>query len=112
MTWVCQEGDLEITIKNADRARKFDKQSVPKPGQMKAVDFVVEYPDRYLFIEFKDPQDPNSRRESLQTYIGDYLKEKLDADLIYKYRDSFLYEWAVGRADRDIYYFVLIAIDR
>ena len=31
MTWVFQEGDLEITINNAEEARKFDEQSAPKP---------------------------------------------------------------------------------
>ena len=42
MTWVFQEEDLEITINKAEEARKFDEQSAPKPGQMKAVDFVVK----------------------------------------------------------------------
>ena len=31
--------------------------------------------------------------------------------LKYKYRDSFLYELASGRADKPIHYFVLIALD-
>ena len=78
---------------------------------MKAVDFVVEYPDRYLFIEFKDPQDPKSKSSNSQEFIEKFQKGQLDSELIYKYRDSLLYEWAAGRADRDIFYFVLVAID-
>ena len=111
MTWVFQEGDLEITINNAEEARKFDEQSAPKPGQMKAVDFVVKLPDRYLFIEFKDPQDPKSRPANSQDFLDDFRKARIDTDLIYKYRDSFLHEWASGRAERDITYLVLIAVD-
>ena len=60
MTWVGRERDLEITINAATNVRKFDDPSSPRPGQMKAVDFIVEYPGRYIYIEFKDPQHPDS----------------------------------------------------
>ena len=35
----------------------------------------------------------------------------MDDDFKYKYGDSFLYEWAYGRADKPIHYLVLIASD-
>ena len=111
MTWVFQEGDLEISISNAENARKFDAPSDPKPGQMKAVDFIVEYPDSYLFVEFKDPQDPNVPVGQFVSIVQNIQSEGIDTDLIYKYRDSFLNEWAAGRADRISYYVVLIAVD-
>ena len=112
MTWVLPERDLEISISGASNARKFDEQATHRVGFMKAVDFVVEYPDRYLFIEFKDPQQPGSDLTEDQALTEYYQSEKIDDELIYKYRDSFLYEWAAGRADRDVYYLVLIAIER
>ena len=31
---------------------------------MKAVDFIVERTDSYLFIEFKDPQDPRAKAQA------------------------------------------------
>ena len=111
MTVVLEERDLEISISGASNARKFDEQSTHRVGFMKAVDFVVEYPDRYLFIEFKDPQQPGSDLTEDQALLDYYQSEKIDDELIYKYRDSFLYEWAAGRADRDVYYLVLIAIE-
>ena len=111
MTWVYQERDLEITINNANDVRKFDEPSSPKPGQMKAVDFILEYLDRYLFIEFKDPQHPDSNLTSYEALSAYYQSENIDQELVYKYRDSFLYEWAAGRAERDVYYLVLIAIE-
>lgn len=76
---------------------------------MKAVDFIVELPNRYLFIEFKDPENaPSERRER---FVERLTSDRLDKDLVYKYRDSFLYEWAAGRADKPVDYLVLIALD-
>lgn len=112
MTWVLPERDLEISISGASNARKFDEQTTHRVGFMKAVDFVVEYPDRYLFIEFKDPQHPGSDLTGDQALIEYYQSERIDDELIYKCRDSFLYEWAAGRADKDVYFLVLIAIER
>ena len=112
MTWVFPERDLEITVNNAKDARKFDDPSFPKPGQMKAVDFIVEYQDRFVFIEFKDPQHPDSNLTGYEELSAYYQSEKIDQELVYKFRDSFLCEWAAGRADRDVYYLVLIAIER
>ena len=111
MTWVGRERDLEITINNANDACKFDDPSSPKPGQMKAVDFIVEYPDRYIYIEFKDPQHPDSDLTSYEELSAYYQSENIDRELVYKFRDSLLYEWASGRAERDVHYLVLIAIE-
>ena len=111
MTWVFQEGDLQFTVSNAEEARRFDDPITHGVSFMKAVDFVVELPDRYLFVEFKDPQDPNTPQAGLETFIENFQNERLDSDLVYKYRDSFLYEWAAGKDGRDSYYVVLIAVD-
>ena len=111
MTWVFEERDLRLTIDGAVDARKFDEQQTHGVGFMKAVDFVVEFADRYVFIEFKDPQQPGSELASEESLTEYYQSERIDDELIYKYRDSFLYEWAAGRAERDVYYLVLIAIE-
>ena len=105
------EGDLSITISDELRAWKFDDDSHGLSHCMKAVDFIVEFPDRYLFLEFKDPQHPDAPRENRERFIDEFLAGILDEDLKYKYRDSFLYEWASGRADKPVYYYVLIADD-
>ena len=51
------ERGLEITFNNVVNVRKFDDHGLTC---MKAVDFLVELPDRYLFIEFKDPEDADT----------------------------------------------------
>ena len=111
MTWVFPERDLQISITGAMDARKFDDQPTHRVGYMKAVDFVIEYPDRYIFIEFKDPQHPDSDQTGHEDLVTYFQSERVDDDLVYKFRDSFLYEWAAGRADRDVYYLVLLAIE-
>ena len=78
---------------------------------MKAVDFVVELADRYLYIEMKDPQHPRAADQARDEFIEELRSGRLDQDLKYKYRDSFLYEWAAGRADKPVHYVVLIALD-
>lgn len=108
---ILTEGNLQITVTDAVCARKFDDASHRLSHCMKAVDFIVELPDRYLFIEFKDPQDPTSPIEATDAYLKRFSDGQLDEDLIYKFRDSFLYEWASGRADKPVDYLVLVALD-
>lgn len=102
------EGDLQIQFQNVEDARKFDGSDHGLSHCMKAVDFVVELPDRYFLIEFKDPQNPGSSVQDPEEFM---TRGTLDEDLKYKYRDSFLYEWAAGRADKPVYFLVLIAHD-
>ena len=77
---------------------------------MKAVDFVVELSDRVLFIEIKDPQNPHAKPADTTSFINRFQSGQLDEDLKYKYRDSFLYEWASGRTNKPIHYYVIVAI--
>ena len=106
-----KEGDIEITVPPGVIARKFDDP--PSHGLtncMKAVDFVVDLPERRLFIEIKDPQDPRATENKATSFVAKFLKGGLDYDLRYKYRDSFLYELASGNDDRPIHYYVIVAI--
>lgn len=107
------ERNLQITIHNAVSARKFDDdQSHGLSHCMKAVDFVVELDDCYLFIEIKDPQHPAAPARETNRFARSFLSGDLDDELRFKYRDSFLYEWADERADKPVDYLVLIALDQ
>ncbi len=108
---VFTEGDLQISIDASLKPRKFDDNSHGLSHCMKAVDFIVELSEMYLFIEFKDPEHPLSSHQDRQEFVQDFSSGRVDEDLKYKYRDSLLYEWASGRADKPIRYYVLVAID-
>ncbi len=106
------EEDLELEVRRVVDARKFDNS--PSHGLshcMKAVDFIVERPDSYLFIEFKDPQDPKAKAQARKEFSRNFKRGKLDEDFKYKFRDTFLYEWAAGRVDKPVDYLMLIALD-
>ena len=105
------EGDLRLSFRDADSGRKFDGGEHGLSHCMKAVDFIVEFDDRYLFIEVKDPDDPEATQERKENFRLRLLGGELDDDLKIKFRDSFLYEWACGRADKPVHYYVLIALD-
>ena len=67
---------------------------------MKAVDFIVEEENRVLFVEFKDPEHPNAMERDRAKFIQEFSSGELDNDLKYKYRDSFLYEWASDNTNK------------
>ena len=73
---------------------------------MKAVDWIVELPDHIRYIELKDP---DARPAKSHTDREAFLSKNLAPDLVTKFRDSFLYEWACQRAAKPILYFVVIA---
>ena len=105
------EGNLQIVFPTGVNVRKFDSDQHGLAHCMKAVDFIVELDDRFLFIEFKDPQHPQGKDKNRNKFMQEFFAGKTDNDLKYKYRDSFLYEWASNRANKPIYYYVLIAMD-
>ncbi|GAB4294749.1 MAG: hypothetical protein Kow0090_09560 [Myxococcota bacterium] len=87
------EENVEFSFPSGMKVRKFDDSSHGLSYCMQAVDFIVEFDNGFFFIEVKEPRD---------------LKmDNLVNSLKYKYRDSFLYEWASYRAN-NIYYLVLI----
>jgi hypothetical protein len=103
------EGDLQITLPAGAKARKFDEKTTHGLSHcMKAVDFIVELEDKALFIELKDPEHPNAPAQNRAAFLENFLSGGLDNDLKLKYRDSWLYEYAEGRAKKPIYYLVLI----
>ena len=112
MTDILREKDLEIRVENALNARMVDDPDRELQHCMRTVDFIIERQDSYYFIEFKDPEHPQSTAQARREFIDGMESGGLDEDLKYKYRDSFLYEWAAGRADKPIYYWVLIGLAR
>ena len=43
---------------------------------MKAVDFIAERADSTLFIELKDPDHPQAKKENKNIFIKDFCRER------------------------------------
>ena len=105
-----REGDLEFDFNGALDAFKFDEQNRSMPRFhglshcMKAVDFIVEYKDYYLFVEIKNPTDTQRYRSSKD-------KSELVKALTVKFRDTFIYRWAENKLDKPVRYQCLVELD-
>ncbi|MAF10713.1 hypothetical protein CMK11_09695 [Candidatus Poribacteria bacterium] len=106
-----RERDIEICLPSGARGRKFDVRSTHPLLERgwSGVDFIIEDDDRILFIEVKDPDDPDATEERRATFVEGLRSGALIVSLARKYRDSFLYEWASERVEKRVYYYVLIA---
>lgn len=105
------EADLEITLPAGTHGRKLDDPATHGLSHcMKAVDFIVELADKIYFVELKDPDNPGARPEARAEFAQKLKSGTLDSELQRKYRDTFLYEWASNRADKPVYYVVLLAM--
>ena len=85
--------DLQMTVFVGGRPsdihrRRTGRPRFDGPGHglshcMKAVDFVVEFPERFMYIEFTDPDHPRTQYDNRQKFIQDLtgrvLIEELEA---------------------------------
>ena len=111
MTVVHEEGDLRITASDSASLRKFDDPTTHQAlGPMKAVDFIIDRPKDLIFLEMKDPDNPSASSANRRKFRTEMLSEKHDQELKYKFRDSFLYEWASERATKQITFVVLVEL--
>lgn len=99
------EGNLRLSYASDVQIRKFDTHGL---STMKAVDFIAECEGETFFIELKDPHHPDATQEQRDSFDKRLSNESLHEDLKYKYRDTFLYEWACGNINKPIHYCVII----
>lgn len=102
------EGDLEFDFTGALSAIKFDDGITHASTSIQPVDFVVEYADRYLFIEIKDPDTP--RAINVDAFREKLRSGKLIRSLAGKYRDSLFFRGFEGKENKKIEYIVLLSM--
>ncbi len=109
---ILDEGDLRFDFGSALSARKFDGEDHGLTHCMSAVDFIVEMPDRALFIEIKDPQHPSAQQRNIDEFVRSLQSDSLiKRKLVPKCRDSYLYELSMGRVKKPVHYVVLVALN-
>ena len=103
-----QEKNIIIDFHDHLNVKKFDEK-MPLSYCMKAVDFIVEDEKVVYFIELKDPDHPDAKKKDREKFIEKFQSPQFEEELKYKYRDSFLYEYAAGNLpDKPIIYLIMI----
>ena len=108
---ILTEGNLRFDFSAALNVRRFDDQATHGLSHcMKAVDFIVELQRRTIFVEVKDPDNPNAKPANRSTFIQELQSGVLENQFTHKFRDSFLYEWASDSLRKPVHYVVLVAL--
>jgi hypothetical protein len=104
-----REAELVFEFTGALQATVFDdKEKHGLSHCMKSVDFVVEYPDYYLYVEVKDPDNSQALAERRATFGTKLSSGALMSDVVRKYRDTWLYRWAEQRDAKPVRYVLLL----
>lgn len=106
---ILSERDLEFDFGHVVNAIKFDDGISHTSSSIQPVDFLVEHPDRYTFIEIKDPDEHDAAnveafREKLKT-------GKLVRSLAGKFRDSCFFRMIQGVEKKPTEYIVLLSME-
>lgn len=105
---VLAENELEFDFSSAMEAIIFDDDALHNPSTMKRVDFIAEYTDRFVFLEIKDPDQPEAANPvAFKTKL---LTGNLIPDLAGKYWDSYWFRNHSGKVTKPIHYVVLISM--
>lgn len=108
---IIKEGRLEFDFSDAVSAIKFDGSSHALSHCMKAVDFIVELQSAYLFIEVKDPVNPNAQDKDVNKFNAKAGNGNLQEVIVKKFRDTFVYRWAEDKLDKPIHFLSLITLE-
>lgn len=110
------ERDLSFDFTNAEDCFVFDQMKSALPNfhgisVMHRVDFVVEMAEAWIFVEVKDPGNPNAQAKGLAKFFGELNDGTLSGTFAAKFIDSFVYRWAEGKVNKPIHYISLVTLE-
>jgi hypothetical protein len=109
-----QEGELQFEFRGAIAGMQFDADTGDGAHGLShclsAVDFVVEYPDYFLFVEVKDPDARRARDAARTAFATELLTDEFAQKMGRKYRDSALYRWAERRTNKPFRFVVVVQL--
>jgi hypothetical protein len=106
---VLREGDLEFDFSGALSAFCYDDNKLHGSSGMKRVDFIAEYPDKWFFIEVKDPDNPKCQNRD--EYTGRFTSGKILPELAGKYRDTLWFRTLSRKiGKKPVHYIALVAL--
>lgn len=102
-----RENDLLFRFDGSTNAVKFD-DGAHNNDSIQPVDFLVEYVDRYRFVEVKDPDAQDAR--NVEAFRQKFRSGQLIRKLAGKYRDTVFSVSLQDRPKKSIEYVVLLAM--
>ncbi len=96
------KGRYELNFDAATDATVWGEEATKDHSDLLLVDFVVEYDDRYLFVEILDSREQN--------HPGDFRSDVLCERLARMYRDSMFFHSFGDRQPKRVEYAVLYTI--
>lgn len=105
------ESDIYINVPDNLFTQKFDDESHFLINQMQAVDFIIETTGHWLFVEIKDPDNPDADPANRSEFINKLKSGAIDKSLYTKYRDTWLYRHMNSEPIKPIKYLILIACE-
>ena len=111
-----RERDIEIEFTDAIDALVFDQMKPDKPnyhgiGEMHRVDFIVEFDEAIVFVEIKDPDNPNAQEKGLRKFRSELNNGTLSSTFASKFIDSFFYRWAEDKLSKTVHYLSLVTLE-
>lgn len=103
-----EEKDLAFEFADALHAVNFDCDEVRGKSCMNTVDFIVEYEDRRLFVEVKDPDAPDTANPA--AFHDKMGSETLVQNLARKFRDGVFFQHFKDGMNKRAEYVVLISM--
>jgi len=104
------EGQLEFSFPDCFAVQRFDGSQHGLSHCMKAVDFVVEHDEYTLYVEVKDPDNTEAPEERRNKYAASLQEPKFVKSLTTKFRDTFVYRWAMQRLDKPVKFIVVLEL--
>lgn len=110
------EQDIEIDFSDAIEAFVFDQMDSEFPNyhgvdHMCRVDFIAEFENAIVFVELKDPSNPQADRKRVDKFMQKVNNGKLYESFAKKFIDTFLYRWAEEKVHKPIYYLGLVTLE-
>ncbi len=112
------EGELMLDFSSAENVWNFDESGEHKMSHcMKAVDYIVEWPDEVWLVEVKDPAKTTIPAQYRQQRLDEFM-ERIRSDRLFsrelgpKCKDSFLFLHLNGNIlNKPLKYLVLLGVD-
>ncbi len=107
---IAAEGEVRIDFSGALSCTKLDENH-PLTHAMSCVDFVVDFVDRIILVEVKDPDCSRAQPKEIRKFVRKVEDGKLAVELARNGRDSFFYQACTCGLDKRIYYYVLLGME-